>query len=101
MLLRCIQSEINKSVFFSDWMHLRSMGYNTALSYRNALKWPFNLAFNIITEVSEFALLAKSHFLANPPVQKIFSPGTSTRPFKIFGPRGEVKDLPREERFLA
>ena len=48
-----------------------------------------------------FALLAKSHFLTIPPVQKIFSPGTSTRPFKIFRPRGEVKDLPREERFLA
>ena len=82
-------------------VHLRCMGYNTALGYRNALKWPLELAFNIHTDDREFALLAKSHFLANPPVQKIIPNWNLDEALQSLTTKGEVVDLPRKERFQA
>merc|ERR1711888_172394 len=78
-----------------------TVGYNTALGYRNAIKWPLELAFNIHTDESEFALLAKSHFLANPPAQKVIPNWNLGEAIQSLSIKGEVADLPRKKRFLA
>ena len=67
--------EITKPVFLSFLVSLKDLGFShhTALSYRNSFKIPLDIAFKINTADPEFDLLAKSHFLANPPTPKILS----------------------------
>ena len=62
---------VTKSLFLSFMVSLKNkLSYKTALSYRNDLRIPLEEAFQIQTTDKEFDLIAKSHFLHNPPRQK-------------------------------
>ena len=52
---------------FSKW----ELSPRTVLSYRNAIKDPLTLGFNIAFEEKEFSLLSRSQFLVRPPKRKI------------------------------
>ena len=60
-------------------VHLRKCSYHTALSFRNALKIPLDVAFGIQTSDKESDMIARSHFLANPPRQKFYRLGICRR----------------------
>ena len=57
--------------FLHFLFHTKRLAPNTILSYRRALAYPLSLAFNIHVETDTFALLARSQFLARPPVEWI------------------------------
>ena len=92
---------ITKPVFLSFLVSLKNMSHNTALSYRNSLKLPLDIAFNISTSDKEFDLLAKSHFLVNPPKQKIVPSWNLDEAMINLEKKGSLKDLPKEESFMA
>ena len=70
---------LSLSVLLSFLVHLRKCSYHTALSFRNALKIPLDVAFGIQTSDKEFDMIARSHFLANPPRQKFYRLGICRR----------------------
>ena len=94
---------ITKAVFLSFLVFIRDSGFshNTALSYRNALKIPFDVAFNINTGEKEFDLLSKSHFLHNPPRPKIIPSWSLDNAIESLQGKGDLSSLSSEETFMA
>ena len=95
--------EIAKPVFLAFLVHIKDIGlsHHTALSYRNSLKIPLDIAFGINTSDPEFDLLARSHFLANPPVPKIIPAWDLDEAISSLEDKGDLQSLPLEECFLA
>ena len=96
-------AEITKTVFLSFLVSLKDLGFShhTALSYRNSLKIPLDIAFKINTADPEFDLLAKSHFLANPPTPKIVPSWSLDEAMSSLRSKGNLLDLPPEESFMG
>ena len=92
---------VTKSVFLSFLVHLRKCSYHTALGYRNALKIPLDVAFGIQTSDKEFDMIAKSHFLANPPRQKIIPSWDLSSAMLSLRAKGSLSALSRTESFYA
>ena len=96
-------TEINKAVILDFLVYLRNSGFShhTALGYRNALKLPLDAGFGINTGDKEFDLLAKSHFLFNPPRPKIIPAWSLDDAMNSLQSKGNIDLLPKEESFMA
>ena len=95
--------EVTKPVFLSFLVSLKDLGlsHHTALSYRNSLKIPLDIAFRINTSDPEFDLLAKSHFLANPPTPKIIPSWSLDDAITSLQAKGDGHNLSPEETFMS
>ena len=94
---------IDKAVFLSFIVYLRDKGYahNTALGYRNALKIPMEIGFNVNTSDSEFDLLARSHFLHNPPQRKVIPSWGLDDAIAAYRSKGDIGSRSPSESFFS
>ena len=99
---------ISESVILDFLDHLVSnsqLSPKTTLVYRSALYLPLIHGFNISTKSEEFSLLAKAHFIANPPLRRIVPQWSLTKVLELlsstrFQSEISLKDLCLKTLFL-